>query len=36
MHTATAPSVPTLVLVSQDILGMVFTVKVANLIRSLN
>ena len=36
MHTATEPRVPSLVLVSQDILGMVFTVQVANLIRSLN
>ena len=36
MHTAPAPRVPSLVLVSQDILGMVLTVKVANLIRSFN
>ena len=36
MHPAPTPSVPSLVLVSQDILGMVLTVQVANLIRSLN
>ena len=30
MHTAPTPSVPSLVLVSQDILGMVLTVQVAN------
>ena len=30
MHTAPTPSVPSLVLVSQDILGMVSTVQVAN------
>ena len=30
MHTAPTPSVPSLVLVSKDILGMVLTVQVAN------
>ena len=30
MHTVPTPSVPSLVLVSQDILGMVLTVQVAN------
>ena len=30
MHTAPTPRVPSLVLVSQDILGMVLTVQVAN------
>ena len=36
MHTAQTPSVRSLVLVRQDILGMVLTVQVENLIRSLN
>ena len=30
MHPAPTPSIPSLVLVSQDILGMVLTVQVAN------
>ena len=30
MHTAQTPSVPSLVLVSKDILGMVLTVQVEN------